>query len=71
MPTALDQRNLRYATVWTTLEFVAGRALNVLFNAIVARLLTQRDLGTYALRAILLGLLPIKSDGMTSSAQKF
>lgn len=71
MPTALDLRNLEYATVWTTLECVAGRAINVLFNAFFARLLTQRDFGRYALRAISLGVIPIKSDGMTSAALHF
>lgn len=43
------------ATLWTTLEFVLARALNVLFIAILARLLTPEDFGTFALLAIFLG----------------
>lgn len=43
------------ATLWTTLEFVLARALNVLFIAILARILTPEDFGTFALLAIFLG----------------
>lgn len=44
------------ATLWTTLDFVLGRGLNILFIAVLARLLTPADFGTFALLAIFLGV---------------
>lgn len=46
----------KQATLWTILEFVISRALNIVFIAVLARLLTPEDFGTVALLAIFLGI---------------
>ncbi|MDA9053036.1 lipopolysaccharide biosynthesis protein [Planktomarina temperata] len=44
------------ATRWTVLEFVIGRGLNIVFIAMLARLLTPEDFGIFALLAIFLAV---------------
>lgn len=55
--TRIDRfQSISIATLWTTLDFVLGRGLNILFIALLARLLTPHDFGTFALLAIFLGV---------------
>lgn len=56
MTSKSNPNSVANATLWTTLEFVVGQAVNVLFIAILARLLTPGDFGTFALLAIFLGV---------------
>jgi len=63
MTGAVENGAIKVATVWTTLEFVLGSLLGVFFIAVLARLLTPEDFGTFALLAIFLGIATALIEG--------
>lgn len=56
MSQASGPKVITRATIWTAIDFILGRGLNILFIAFLARLLTPEDFGVFALLAIVLGV---------------
>lgn len=59
------------AAFWTIMEFIIGCGINILLIALLARLFTPGNFGTYALHASVLGMLPIECVRMASAAPKY
>ena len=56
MTDGANAKQVKRATLWTAVEFVSAQVLNLVFIAVLARLLTPDDFGTFALLAIFLGV---------------
>lgn len=56
MTDSTNSSRVTHATLWTALEFVLSRGLNILVIAVLARLLSPQDFGTFALLAVFLGV---------------
>lgn len=52
----------KQAAFWTIMEFIIGRGLNIVFIAILARLLTPEDFGAFALLAIFVGVANVLAE---------